>query len=125
MSEALVMTFEVGGYCKGNQTVKTYQLEEGGYRSVCTRIYSSFLGSEKEEVEIDVEAEVVEKFLADAQEMGVFDWEPKYFAKRLDGSDWLLEMAFEGYPHIKCRGLSANPAAFYEFMNLLAPLGLK
>lgn len=125
MSETYVMTFGVGGYCRGNQTIKTYKLEDGSYRSVCTRIYSSFLGTEREEVSIDVEAEAVEKFLEEAKEMGVFEWEPKYFAKRLDGSDWELEMAFEGYPHIKCRGLSAHPSPFYDFMKILAPLGLK
>ena len=125
MSEQLVLTFGVGGYCKGNQTVKTYQLEDGSYRSVCTRIYSSFLGSETEEVVIDLEKEIVQEFFVAAQQLGVFEWEPKYYAKCLDGQDWELEIDHPDYPKVKCRGLSAHPSAFYDLMDLLSPLGLK
>ena len=125
MDQSMILLFGVGGYGKGKQTVKVYQLEDGSYLSACTRIYNSFLGSETDEVEIALEAETVADFVRKAEELGVFEWESKYFGKRLDGSDWELVIEIGDRPRLKCRGLSDQPGTFSEFMELLKPLGLK
>ena len=120
MKENEILSFGVGGYSRGNQSITVWVAEDGTYRVSRMKAYSY---DDVINEELPLEKAQFDAFIEAAENMGVFEWEPRYLKCPMDGSDWDLSIDCEGHRGFKSRGASAQPSTFYDFMTLLQDIG--
>lgn len=120
MQENEVLSFGIGGYGRGSQSIVVRVGEDGVYRVSRKKSYSY---DDVVSEELELQKDCFDTFIEAAQNLGVFDWEPRYVKCPMDGSDWDLAIDCEGHEGFKSRGASAQPSEFYDFLALLQDIG--
>ena len=121
MHENEVMSFHVCGYSRGHQILSVCAVGDGSFVAHCTKKYSA---DDIEERDTVLEAAQIDAFFSAAEDMGVFSWESRYVKSPMDGSDWSLSVNYGEHEGFSSRGLSNQPTCFYDFLRLLADVGL-
>ena len=120
MSSNEVLSFGIGGFSYGNQSISVQGSDADGYVAYCRKAYSA---DDVEEREVALEVEQVTAFFQAAEDLGVFEWEARYMKSPMDGSDWDLSVDYGEHAGFASRGYSAQPQRFTDFMTLLKDLG--
>ena len=115
-----LLSFGLGGYGRGSQSISIRVGEDGSYLVSRTKSYSY---DDVVNEELSLDRSCFDAFIEAAEKMGVFDWEPRYVKCPMDGSDWDLAINCEGHEGFKSRGASAQPSEFYDFLTLLQDIG--
>lgn len=121
MQENEVISFGVYGYSRGHQELSVRANGDGTYTAFIMKKYAP---DDVDNFEVALDQADVDRFLAEAEKIGVFEWQPRYLKSPFDGTDWSLEIDCEAHPALKSRGVTDQPANFRDFLNLLPILGL-
>lgn len=121
MQENEVISFGVYGYSRGHQELSVRANGDGTYTAYIMKKYAP---DDVDNLEVPLDQAAVDAFIAKAEEMGVFDWQPRYLKSPFDGTDWSLEIDCEAHPGFKSRGVTDQPANFRDFLTSLSMLGL-
>ena len=120
MAQGEVLSFGIGGFSYGDQSISVTGCDTDGYVAYCRKAYSA---DDVEEREVALDVDQVATFFQAADELGVFEWEARYMKSPMDGSDWDLSVDYGDHAGFASRGYSAQPPRFSDFLALLKDIG--